>query len=342
MVNTLAASLAEVHAMRFTVFSTKAYDRPSLTAAGRAAGHEPVFIEPRLDPTTARLAVDSTAVCLFVNDVADAATLAILAEVGVRGIALRCAGFNQIDRTAAHSMGLSVARVPTYAPNAIAEHAVGLMLMLNRNLHRAHNRIREGNFSLAGLTGFNLAGKTVAIIGTGAIGTVTARIMLGFGCNVVAFDQRPNPELLAAGVRYMDLPSVLAKADIVSLHVPLNASTQHLMDRTAISHCKPGVMLINTSRGGLLDTAAAIDALKQGHIGSLGLDVYEYEGALFFEDRSDRPITDDLFSRLITFPNVVITGHQAFLTREALHEIAQTTIGNLNAFAAGTSSPNDL
>ena len=328
--------------MRFTVYSAKSYDRASLLAASREAGHEALFIEARLNATTARLAAGSSAVCLFVNDTADAATLAVLAEVGVRGIALRCAGFNQIDRAAAKKLGLRVARVPTYAPNAIAEHAVGLILMLNRNLHRAHNRIREGNFSLTGLIGFNLAGKTVAIIGTGAIGTVTARIMLGFGCTVVAFDLTPNPELSAAGVRYVDLPTALATADIVSLHVPLTTATQHLIDRAAIAQLKPGAMLINTSRGGLLDTAAAIDGLKDGRIGSLGLDVYEYEGALFFEDRSDRPIVDDLFSRLITFPNVVITGHQAFLTHEALHEIAQTTLANLTAFDHGVPSPNDL
>jgi D-lactate dehydrogenase len=328
--------------MRFTVYSAKSYDRSSLLDVSQAAGHEPIFIAARLDATTARLAAGSAAVCLFVNDTADAATLKVLAEAGVRGIALRCAGFNQVDRAAAQRLDLRVARVPTYAPNAIAEHAVGLMLMLNRQLHRAHNRIREGNFSLTGLIGFNLAGKTVAIIGTGAIGTVTARIMLGFGCTVVAVDLTPNPELIALGVRYVDLPTALAAADIVSLHVPLGAATRHLIDRAAIARLKPGAMLINTSRGGLLDTAAAIDGLKEGRIGAMGLDVYEYEDALFFEDLSDRPIVDDVFSRLITFPNVVITGHQAFLTREALHEIAQTTCRNLTAFARGEPSSNDL
>lgn len=328
--------------MRVAVFSAKSYDRVMLDEMCRQHGHTVTFIESRLDATTVRLAQGTEAVCLFVNDHADEALLGQLAAFGVRGIALRCAGYNQIDVKAAKRLGIRVARVPSYAPNAIAEHAVGLMLMLNRHLHRAYNRIREGNFSLSGLLGFNLAGKTAAIIGTGAIGTVTARIMLGFGCRVIAHDLRPNAALVAIGVTYVPLATALSTADIISLHIPLHADTTHLIDRTAIATFKPGAMLINTSRGGLIDTAAAIEALKSGHIGALGLDVYEHESSLFFEDHSDTPITDDLFSRLLTFPNVVITGHQAFFTREALAEIGETTVANLDAFDKSLPCPNEV
>ena len=328
--------------MRITVFSAKSYDRTMLEGLCHRHGHTVIFVESRLDKTTVRLAEGSAAVCLFVNDHADEGLLGQLSAAGVRGIALRCAGYNQIDLAAAQRLGIRVARVPTYAPNAIAEHAVGLMLMLNRHLHRAYNRIREGNFALSGLLGFNLAGKTVAIIGTGAIGTVTARIMQGFGCIVLAHDLRPNPALEATGVSYVPLATALAIADIISLHVPLHASTTHLINRAAISMFKPGAMLINTSRGGLIDTEAVIEALKDGRIGALGLDVYEHESALFFEDHSDTPITDDLFSRLLTFPNVVITGHQAFFTREALAEIGETTVTNLDAFANNLPCINEV
>lgn len=328
--------------MHLTVFSAKSYDRMMLDDLCRTHGHTVAFIESRLDTTTVRLAEGSAAVCLFVNDHADEAILGQLAAGGVRGIALRCAGYNQIDLPAAQRLGIRVARVPAYAPHAIAEHAVGLMLMLNRHLHRAYNRIREGNFALSGLMGFNLAGKTVAIIGTGAIGAVTARIMQGFGCVVLAHDLRPNPALEATGITYVPLATALATADIITLHLPLNASTTHLINRASITTIKPGAMLINTSRGGLIDTEAAIEALKNGRLGALGLDVYEHESPLFFEDHSDSPITDDLFSRLLTFPNVVITGHQAFFTREALAEIGETTVANLDAFAKNLPCSNEV
>ena len=328
--------------MRVTVFGAKSYDRPFLQEACRRHGHEPVFAEARLDRTTAALTAGSEAACLFVNDLADAETLAALAQAGVRAIALRCAGFDNVDLSVARSLGMRVARVPAYSPHAVAEHAIGLMLMLNRKLHRAYNRVREGNFSLEGLLGFNLHGKTVAIIGTGRIGAAAATIMRGFGCTVLAHDLVPDPSLIAAGVRYVPLPAALAEAHVVSLHVPLNAATRRMIDRTAIQHLRPGAMLINTSRGGLIDTAAIIDGLKSGRIGALGLDVYEREGDLFFEDRSDSVITDDVFSRLLTFPNVVITGHQAFFTKESLAEIAETTMTNLSAFANGQATANDL
>lgn len=328
--------------MRVTVFSAKSYDRISLLEASSRHKHQVTFVEPRLERTTCALAAGAEAICLFVNDVADAETLGALRNLGVRAIALRCAGFNNIDLAACKALGIRIARVPAYSPHAVAEHAVGLMLMLNRKLHRAYNRVREGNFSLDGLLGFNLKGKTVAVIGTGRIGVATALIMKGFGCSVIAHDLSPDRELCAQGIRYVGLDEALSMSDIVSLHLPLNDGTRHLIDHAAIGRMKSGAMLINTGRGGLIDTAAVIEGLKSGRIGALGLDVYEREGDLFFEDRSGTVIADDLFSRLLTFPNVVITGHQAFFTREALAEIAEKTMANLTAFEHGRTSGNDL
>lgn len=320
--------------MRVAIFSIKRYDRGALASANQAR-HDLTFFETRLTADTAGLAAGHDAVCAFVNDVLDRECVTRLAEVGVRHIALRSAGFNHLDRAAAAEHGLTASRVPAYSPHAVAEHAVGMILALNRQYHRAFNRVREGNFALDGLLGFDLVGKTVGVVGTGTIGTVFSRIMAGFGCRVLASDPSRNDEL--AGVAdYVDLPELLESSDIISLHCPLTPETHHLIDAPALDRMRPGVMLINTSRGALVDTAAAIAALKSGRLGYLGLDVYEEEADLFFEDLSNQVIQDDVFSRLLTFPNVLITGHQGFFTREALDSIAETTISNLTAVETGT------
>ncbi|MCP3783024.1 2-hydroxyacid dehydrogenase [Micromonospora sp. A3M-1-15] len=317
--------------MRVAVFSTKPYDRDFLAEANAAAGHDLVLLEPRLSVETAALAAGADAVCAFVNDDLGAPVLDRLAAAGVRVAALRSAGYNHVDVAAATRLGVTVVRVPEYSPYAVAEHCVGLMLTLNRRIHRAHNRVREHNFALTGLLGFDLHGKTVGVVGTGKIGVCVARIMAGFGCRVLASDPYPNPEALAVGVEYVPLKTLLAESHVVTLHCPLTPDTHHLIDEERIAQMRPGVMLINTSRGALVDTRAVIRGLKTGRIGHLGLDVYEEETELFFEDLSDQMLRDDDFSRLSTFPNVLITGHQAFFTREAMHNIAATTIANLNA-----------
>jgi D-lactate dehydrogenase len=267
-----------------------------------------------------------------VNDVFDAGVVGALADGGTRVIALRCAGFNNVDLEACKEKGIAVVRVPAYSPNAVAEHTVALLLALNRQIHRAYNRVREGNFALEGLIGFDMIGKTAGVIGTGKIGAAVCRILQGFGCRVLAHDPYPNEEL---GLEYVPLDRIYAEADIVTLHLPLSVASHHLIGTDAIAKMRQGVVLINTSRGGLLDTRAVIEGLKSGKIGRLGLDVYEEEGPLFFEDHSQRVLQDDVFARLLTFPNVLITGHQAFLTAEALTQIAETTLGNLAAFGEG-------
>jgi D-lactate dehydrogenase len=321
--------------MRVAIFSTKPYDVDSLTAANAGAGHDLVFLEPRLSVTTAPLAQGAEAVCAFVNDDLSAGVLERLHGSGVRLVALRSAGYNHVDLSAAAELGLTVARVPGYSPYAVAEHATGLVLALNRRLHRAYNRVRENNFALTGLLGFDLHGKTVGVVGTGQIGAVFCRIMLGFGCRVLAYDPAPDEACAARGVEYVDLPRLFAESQILSLHCPLTPQTHHLLDAAALEQLRDGVMLINTSRGALVDTVAVIDGLKRGKIGFLGLDVYEEEADLFFEDLSDRVVGDDVFARLLTFPNVLITGHQAFFTAEALANIAAVTLGNVTAFAHG-------
>jgi D-lactate dehydrogenase len=321
--------------VRVAVFSSKPYDVESLRAANEGHGHELVFFEPRLSPATAPLAEGCDAVCLFVNDDARAESLEGLASLGVRLLALRSAGFNHVDLGTAAGLDMTVARVPGYSPHAVAEHAVGLILALNRKIHRAYNRVREHNFTLTGLLGFDLHGRTVGVVGTGQIGTVFAGIMQGFGCRVLATDPLPSEACRAMGVEYVPLPDLLAAADIVALHCPLTPDTHHVIDRDALARMRDGVMLINTSRGALVDTAAVIEGLKSGKIGYLGLDVYEEEADLFFEDHSDLVLRDDVFARLQTFPNVLITGHQAFFTEEALRNIAAATIGNLTAFERG-------
>lgn len=322
--------------MKVAVFSTKRHDRESLSAANAAAGqpHELSFFEAHLDARTAALATGADAICPFVNDRVDGTSLAALREQGVRLIALRSAGFNNVDLSAAEELGIRVARVPAYSPWAVAEHAAALILALNRKTHRAYARVREGNFALDGLLGFDLHSRTVGLVGVGRIGLVMARIMTGFGCTIIAHDPEPNPELEALGGRYVPLDELLPSSDIISLHCPLTPETLHLIDKAALERMKRGVMLINTSRGAVVDTRALIDGLKSGRLGYLGLDVYEEEGDLFFEDLSDQLIQDDVFARLLTFPNVLITGHQGFFTAEALQAIAETTIANLTAFEA--------
>ncbi len=318
--------------MRVAVFSTKPHDRRFLEAANVDGRHRLTFLEPRLSAETARLAQGAEAVCAFVNDTIDKGAVRSLADGGTRLIALRSAGFNHVDLSAAEAAGISVARVPAYSPHSVAEYTVALILTLNRKTHRAYNRVREGNFALDGLVGFDLNGKTVGIVGTGLIGEVVAQIMAGFGCRVIAHDPAPNTRCEALGVRYLGIEEILSQSDIVTLHCPLTPATHHMIDDKALGRMKRGAMLINTSRGAVIDTRAVIRGLKDGTIGSLGLDVYEEEADLFFEDLSDRIIPDDVFARLLTFPNVLITGHQAFFTEEALNAIAETTIANITAF----------
>lgn len=321
--------------MRTILFSSQNYDRESFLGASLPAGIELQFQAARLSLDTVALAERHEVVCAFINDDLSAPVLEQLAAGGTRLIALRSAGYNHVDLPAAQRLGLEVVRVPAYSPHAVAEHAVALILALNRRLHRAYNRTREGDFTLHGLTGFDLVGKTVGIVGTGQIGATFARIMAGFGCQLLAYDPFPNPAVEALGARYLELPQLLAQAQIISLHCPLNDHSRYLINQETLAHMQPGAMLINTGRGGLVDTPALIDALKSSQLGYLGLDVYEEEAQLFFEDRSDLPLQDDVLARLLTFPNVIVTAHQAFLTHEALAAIAETTLHNIASWAAG-------
>ena len=328
--------------MRVAFFSTRPFDRRSFDEANAAGRHELHYLEARLTPATAALAQGHPAVCAFVNDRLDAAVLTALASGGTRLVALRSAGFNHVDAERARGLGLTVARVPAYSPYAVAEHTVALMLALNRKIHRAYARVREGNFVLDGLLGFDMHGRTAGIVGTGKIGTAVARILTGFGCRVLACDVAPNDACLAMGVEYVPLPAIWARSDLITLHAPLTRETRHLVDAAAIAQMVRGVMIVNTSRGALVDTSALIQGLKTGQIGSLGLDVYEEEEHLFFQDLSSDVIQDDVFARLLTFPNVFVTAHQAFFTREALRGISQTTLDNVSAFEQGRRSGNEL
>ena len=326
--------------MKVAVFSTKSYDREFLDAANAKHGHELVYLEPHLKEETSLLASGFDAVCAFVNDRIDAPTVDKLADGGVRLIALRSAGFNHVDLAAAKKRDVIVVRVPAYSPYAVAEHAVGLILSLNRKIHRSYNRVREGNFSIEGLLGFDMHGRTVGIVGTGKIGAIVANILNGFGCQLLAYDVFRNPDCEALGAKYVSLPELLAASDIITLHCPLMPETRHLINEKSLGQMKTGVMLINTSRGALIDTKAAIAALKSGKIGYLGLDVYEQEQELFFDNLSEKVIQDDVFERLLTFPNVLITGHQAFFTKNALSSIAETTLANISDFQQGRSLDN--
>ncbi len=327
--------------MRIAIFDTHDFERIVFEESNLSHQHELIFLPARLTPETAGLAVGIPCVCPFVNDDLSRATLEKLKSGGTKIIALRSAGYNHVDLKAASELGLIIVRVPEYSPYAVAEHAAALILTLNRKTHRAFNRVREGNFSLSGLVGFDLHGKTVGVIGTGKIGRVFAKIMNGFGCRILLNDVAPDVIFAASlGSRYVTLAEIYSSCDIISLHVPLVKETRHLIDETSLSRMKKGVMLINTGRGALIDAKALIKNLKSGHIGSAGLDVYEEEGGIFFNDLSCQILSDDILARLMTFPNVLITGHQAFLTNEALSNIAETTLGNVSAFEKNETLKN--
>jgi D-lactate dehydrogenase len=316
--------------------------RQFLDAANGEAHHELVYFKPTLDRGTVPLADGYPAVCAFVHDHLDRGVLEQLVDGGTQLVALRCAGFNNVDLKSASALGVTVTRVPAYSPYAIAEHTVGLILALNRGIHRAFARVRDHNFALDGLLGFDLHERTVGIVGTGVIGSALARILSGFGCRLLAYDVRENPECVQLGVKYVELDELLSASDIISLHCPLTPETYHLIDAHALEQVKAGVMLINTSRGALIDTQAVIDALKDGRIGYLGLDVYEEEDALFDEDLSNEIVQDDVFMHLLSFPNVIVTAHQAYFTSDALHNIAEQTLANISAFERGEKSDNEV
>ncbi len=324
------------------VYSTRDYEQTRLTVASGARGLRGRFLYDRLEIDTVDLAAGVPVVSVFVNDDLSAGVLSRLAAAGTRGIALRSAGYNHVDLAAAASNGLRILRVPSYSPNAVAEHTIALILALNRNIHRAYNRVRDANFSLDGLVGFDMVGKTAGVVGTGKIGSIVARLLWHLRCRVLAVDERQDEHLLQLGVEYVDLDRLLAESEIISLNCPLTPETQHLVNADTISRMKSGVMLVNTGRGALIDAAAVTEGLKSGRIGSLALDVYEEEARLFFEDRSTEIIADDVFARLLTFPNVLITAHQAFLTDEALNAIAETTAANISDLLAERPSENEV
>ena len=331
--------------MKVAVFSTESYDRHFLDLSNLSAGnnHQFVYYENRLEPKSGSLAKVSQAICAFVNDDLGAETLKILAEQGIKLITLRCTGFNNVDLAEASKLGIKVLRVSSYSPYSVAEHAVGLILMLNRKLYRAYNRVRDDNFSLAGLLGFDLHGKICGVIGTGKIGLCFAKIMSGFGCNVLGYDTQPNSKFTElANATYVELEELLSRSDIISLHCPLLPQTYHLINKDTIALMKPGVMLINTSRGALVDTLATIEGIKSHRIGYLGIDVYEEEEELFFRDWTGKIIQDDIFQLLQSFHNVVITAHQAFFTENALNDITKTTIENLTDFEKGNPLINEV
>lgn len=326
--------------MQIAFFSTKSYDKQYFDACNKEQNI--VYIETQLNEQTVALAEGCNAVCAFVNDVLNKKVIAELARLNIKLIAMRCAGYNNVDLEAAQKHGISVVRVPAYSPYAVAEHALALIMTLNRKTHKAYNRVREGNFSLEKLTGFDLYGKTVGVIGTGKIGQIFCDIMQGMGCKVVAFDIIANKELVAKGVEYLPLVDLLPQCDIISLHCPLSEQTRHIINEETLSMMKQGSMLINTSRGALVDTKAAIEALKTGQLGYLGIDVYEQEEKLFFTDWSEAVIQDDVIMRLMSFPNVLITAHQAFFTEEALEQIAEVTLNNIKAYETGKELANKV
>jgi D-lactate dehydrogenase len=328
--------------MRIAVFSTKSYDREYLDRFNKESKHQFVYFEAPLNVDTANLTQGFEGVCVFVNDKLDQATVNAIARNGVGLIVLRCAGFNNVDLEATRSNDIKVLRVPAYSPEAVAEHAVALMLTLARKTHKAYNRVRENNFSLERLNGFNIHGKTVGVIGTGRIGIAFAKIMKGFGAKLIAYDVYESEEIKSLDVVYRSLDQVISASDIISLHCPLTPDTKYVINRETIAHMKKGVMMINTSRGGLINTRDVLVGLKQGKIGYLGIDVYEQEEKLFFEDLSDTIVEDDLIARLMSFPNVLITSHQGFFTNEALEQISSTTISNINDFENGIASKNEV
>ena len=326
--------------MRIAFFSTQSYDKIYFNEVNAQYGYELVYFDAPLNERTAVLAEGCDAVCIFVNDKADAATMKKLIQLGIRNMVLRCAGFNQVDLDAAKTLGMNILRVPAYSPEAVAEHAVALILTLNRKTHKAYNRVREGNFSLDRLTGFNLHGKTVGIIGLGKIGRAFSRIMHGFGCKVIAYD--PYEVKVTDYIQLVPLDELFDRSDIISIHCPLTPENKHLINKETLEKMKTGVMLVNTSRGALVNSADAIEAFKHGKLGYMGIDVYEQEEHLFFRDLSESLIPDDQILRLMSFPNVLITAHQAFLTMEALREIADTTFKNLRNLKDGNASVNSV
>jgi len=328
--------------MKVAVFSAKKYDRELLDAANEQLGHDLVYFESRLEPETAKLAAGFPAVCVFVNDDAGPMVLEMLAKNGTKLVATRSTGFNHIDLKAAAALGIKAVRVVDYSPYSVAEFAVGLLLALNRKIHRAYNRTRDGNFELDGLLGFDLHGKCVAVLGTGKIGRVFARIMVGFGCHVLGYDKYRSEEFEKLGGRYVEPEELSERADIVSLHLPLTPETHHIINADRLSRLKHGTLLVNTSRGGLVDTEAAIEALKTGQLGGLAIDVYEQEEQLFFQDLSSEIIADDVIQRLVSFPNVILTGHQAFFTREAVGTISATTLQSISDFEHGRPLANEV
>lgn len=315
--------------MTIAFFSCQPYEQPFLEAANSNHRHQLTFLPQSLTPETASLAAGHQAICVFVNDQLSRPALQALAAQGIKLVALRCTGYNQVDITTARELGIRILRVPTYSPHSVAEHAVALLTSLNRKTYLAYQRTKANNFTLGGLMGFDLYGKQVGVIGTGKIGAAFARIMLGFGCHVLAYDKMPATALQQLGVTYCPLDELLEKADVVSLHCPLTPETHHLIDAPALARMKPGAYLINTSRGGLLDTPAVLDALNRGHLGALGVDVYELEDGFFFADWSDRDLPDANLNALTHLPNVLVTAHQGFFTREAMEQIAHTTLNNL-------------
>ncbi|WP_017445251.1 2-hydroxyacid dehydrogenase [Gayadomonas joobiniege] len=329
--------------VNLAIFSNKPYDKLYFNQALKNGSNISIdyFSEP-LSVRTATMAKGFDAVCIFVNDKADHACLSVLKQLGVNIVLLRCAGYNQIDLAAAKTLGIQVARVPEYSPEAVAEHCLAMILCLNRKLHKAYNRIKEDNFSLQGLLGFNISGKTIGVVGGGKIGLAFVKLLTGFNCKVLLTDPEQNPQALAYGASYVDFYTLIKHSDIISLHCPLNNQTKHMFNQKNIMQLKKGVMLVNTSRGGLIETQAIIQALKKGHIGYFAMDVYEQESELFFEDRSEQIIQDDCFQRLLTFPNVLITGHQGFFTHEALTQIAKISLNNLIQLSQQKPCANQL
>ncbi|MBN1116118.1 MAG: 2-hydroxyacid dehydrogenase [Bacteroidales bacterium] len=325
---------------KLAVFSSKKWVSSSFNEVNDRYNFEISYFEPQLNNKTAPLTKGFDAVCIFVNDNVDSEVIDELKANGVKLIALRCAGFNNVDIARAKEVGIGVVRVPAYSPYAVAEHTLGLILALNRKLHRAYSRVRDGNFALDGLLGFDIHNKTIGIIGTGKIGEIFINLLQGFECRILAYDKFPNKELEAKGIKYVDLQTIYSQCDIISLHCPLTYETYHLINDYAIRSMKENVMIVNTSRGKLIDTSAVIEGLKTGKVGYLGLDVYEEEEALFFEDFTEKVIQDDQFVRLQTFPNVLITSHQAFFTKEAVHNISETTFTNIKAYLKTGESEN--
>lgn len=328
--------------MNIAVFSTKSYDQEYFEKYNADYDYNFSFYETALNPDTAKLSADCNVVCVFVNDVVNEETIKILSANGIELIALRCAGYNNVDLEAADKEGIKVVRVPAYSPEAVAEHALALILTLNRKTHKAYNRVREGNFSLKNLIGFNLSNKTIGIIGTGKIGATFGKLLKGFGSKLIAYDIAENEELVAAGVEFLPLTGVFKQSDIISLHCPLNKHTKHIINKASIAKMKDGVMIVNTSRGALIKTEDAIAGLKDRKIGYLGIDVYEQEENLFFEDHSEHIIQDDMILRLLSFPNVLITSHQAYFTKEAMDQITTITLNNIKSFETGSELENEV